>query len=142
MKKKELKPPSPLQKFRTQPGVTARESSPESVLVQEVEIAQMVGGRRHGGSGASMFSKSDGSSQRYQIEAKQTKHAQHTLKLEWLIKISREALGRSRVPFLSLRFLNTPKDVEKDWIVLPRSEFEDLYRKARGESPILNRWEE
>lgn len=84
-----------------------------------------------------MFSKSDGSSLRYQIEAKQTKHKQIALKLEWLEKISGEAYGRSRLPLLALRFLVAEMGCEKDWVVIPQSEFKKLYDLAKGDKEIL-----
>ena len=119
------------------------ESSPKTVFAQETEIAELVDGRRHNGSGASMYSKSDGSSARYQIEAKQTKHSSISIKLEWLIKITREAIAKVKIPLLSVRFLNIGfKDhgVESDWIMMPLSEFKHLYQLAKGEKIELERW--
>ena len=82
------------------------ESNHRTVFDQETQAASMVGGRRHAGSGSMDGLKSDASSDRYQIEAKQTKHEQIALKLEWLKKISYEAFGKAKVPFVHIRFLN------------------------------------
>lgn len=102
-------------------------SNHHTVFDQETQAASMVGGRRHAGSGSMDGLKSDASSDRYQIEAKQTKHAQIALKLEWLKKISYEAFGKAKVPFVHIRFLNCPPDIEKDWVVIPQSEFKKLF---------------
>lgn len=140
---KKKKNTSPLQAYRNI-ETHDTESTPETVFKQETEVAEAVDGRRHTGSGASMYSKSDGSSSRYQIEAKQTKHSSMSVKLEWIIKITREAVAKAKVPLLSVRFLNIGfKDngVESDWILMPLSEFKELYQLAKGEKAELTRWE-
>jgi len=141
---KKKKNTSPLQAYRNVERYD-EESTPKTVFAQETEVAEAVGGRRHTGSGASMYSKSDGSSSRYQIEAKQTKHSSMSIKLEWVIKITREAIARARVPLLSVRFLNIgfkENGVESDWILMPLSEFKELYELAKGDKPELPRWTE
>lgn len=127
--RKKTKKDDPLREFRSRnvskgPVV----STYQTTKSQEEEAAAMVGGHRHAGSGSFDTLKSDASSDRYQIEAKQTKHAQIALKLEWLSKISYEAYGKGKVPFLHVRFLNTEPSIEKDWVVIPQSEFKALFK--------------
>lgn len=102
------------------------EVTPETVLAHEHRAADVFGGKRHRGSGASPFMKSDASSERYQIECKQTEAASLVLKLDWLKKITCEAVGRGRIPALHVRFLRDMPGVDRDWILLPASEVERL----------------
>lgn len=119
--------PYALKKIRTLVVDGKAISDHGSVRQQEEQIADDIGGQRHLGSGAFANKKSDVSNERYQIEAKQTQNASLSLKQEWLIKISKEAMGKSKVPLMHLRFLNR-KDVicEDDWVVMPYREFKRL----------------
>lgn len=90
----------------------------------EHEISEALGGHAHIGSGRLTGWKSDGSSDLYQIECKQTEKKSISLKLEWLEKITAEALPSGRIPILALKFLNVDDPlVDKDWILCPVSEF-------------------
>ena len=141
MKAKRPKKDDPLRAIRMGSGGTFMESDHHTVFAHETDAASLVGGRRHRGSGALAGLKSDGSSERYQVEAKQTKHQQISLTLAWLTKISREALGAGRAPILHIRFLNTEPEVERDWMVVSAREFQALFDLARGSNPTLGRWE-
>jgi Holliday junction resolvase len=71
--------------------------------------------------------KSDGSTDKYQIECKQTAKDSLSVKSEWLEKISYEAYPNGRIPLVSLRFLNILDPlVSQDWIVIPATEFKRL----------------
>lgn len=98
------------------------------VSEQEEEGARIIGGRRHVGSGALSDLKSDASSAEWQQEAKSTKHKSFGLKLEILEKITREARVQDKKPMVFLRFTDIPDDmsVESDWVVIPKSVFEEL----------------
>lgn len=98
---------------------------------QEVEAAEMIGGRRHSGSGASDYRKSDASSSDLQLEAKQTVQRSMALQVSWLEKISREAGAERKAPMMHLRFLAAAPDTEKDWVVLPASVFKAMLAAAR-----------
>jgi len=104
------------------------EAGPESVLAHEERAAGLFGGKRHRGSGSSPFLKSDASSSRYQIECKQTENASLSLKLEWLKKITNEAIGCGKIPALHIHFLRDIGSVERDWVILPASEVERILR--------------
>lgn len=127
-KKKRNRKEDPLNQFIAlrQPN----QSSTGSVLNQENDAADLVGGRRHRGSGASSYSKSDASSADYQVECKQTSNKSMSLKLEWLSKISSEALSRGREPMLHIRFLEAPSDCSSDWVCVPA----DVWKRVNGES--------
>ena len=131
----------PLKQFRVTETIHDK-SSHESVFKHETEAASLVGGRRHRGSGAITGHRSDGSSERYQIEAKQTQHQSLSVSLGWLTKLSMEAVGKSKIPLLHVRFLNAPVDVDNDWIMVSQREFKTLFDIARGNDETLGRWAE
>lgn len=93
----------------------------KSVYEQEDYAAKIIGGERHVGSGAIRFLKSDASSDKWQVEAKQTSRKSITVSLEWLQKIQDEATTQQKHPMLMLRFVNIPEPftVHKDWAVIP-----------------------
>lgn len=131
MKKKKNKPLSPLGALRRLKSADER-STHATVLEHENDAAALIEGDRHRGSGASMYRKSDASSERYQLEAKQTEKKSLSLKAEWLIKITKEAIAQRKVPLLSIRFLNIREVlVDNDWVLLPASEFRELMEKAK-----------
>lgn len=139
---KKKKKDDPLRQFRISVPVGEIKSSHTTVFDQETEAANLVGGKRHRGSGAKTGLRSDGSSVRYQIEAKQTKHQSIALGTDWLLKLSREAIGKSKVPLLHVRFLNSPADLlDKDWILVPAQEFRTLFELAKGNDGNLGRWD-
>jgi Holliday junction resolvase len=93
----------------------------------EKEISESLGGYAHIGSGRLDGLKSDGSTDRYQIEAKQTAKQSISIKMEWLQKITDEALPCGRIPIVAIRFLNCDDLLtDRDWILVPASEFKDL----------------
>ena len=104
-----------------------------SVNEQEEKGARLIGGRRHVGSGSIEGLKSDASSSRWQLEAKQTSRKSISVSIEWLEKISREARTQDKHPILFFRFTNIPSDIamEQDWVVIPASAFERMDSKCR-----------
>lgn len=104
----------PLSSFRS----TRVQTMHEKVTRHEELAAQMVGGKRHAGSGASVHCKSDASSDVWQIECKQTEKASMSIKVEWLEKIQHEASMKQKWPMMSLRFQ------EEDWVMIPKWVFE------------------
>lgn len=109
-------------------GKSAHKAARRRVSEQEDDGAEMIGGRRHVGSGAIPGLKSDASSATWQQEAKQTKHKSFKLTQEVLEKISREARTQDKRPMVFLRFTDVPEDVmvESDWVIIPRSAFEEM----------------
>lgn len=106
------------------------ESNHRTVRKQEDHIAKEIGGKRHAFSGAKDGLKSDGSSERYQFEAKQTQHESLSLKQDWLEKITWEATGKGKVPILHVRFLQERQGVSSDWYIVPAHEFTKLIEKG------------
>jgi hypothetical protein len=106
--------------------------SSERVLLQENAAANLVGGKRHAGSGSIKTYKSDASSEFWRIECKQTEKDSMGLKVQWLEKITREALSTNKKPMMHLRFQNTAVDVAKDWILMPEWVFKALCEENCG----------
>lgn len=131
--RKAKKPEDPLAGMRRVKRPQPEHSDSDTVRAHEEGAADLFGGSRHRGSGASAFLKSDASSVRYQIECKQTANASVPIKLDWLRKISAEGLGCNRVPVVHVRFL---RDVvaycPRDWILMPADEVARLLEAARA----------
>jgi len=109
-------------------GQGAEKRARRRVDEQEEEGARIIGGRRHAGSGAISGLKSDASSAAWQQESKQTRNKSFGLSLEILEKISREARVQDKKPMVFLRFTDVPEHmaVEPDWVIVPKSAFEEM----------------
>lgn len=97
------------------------------VTRQEDAAAEMIGGRRHIGSGAIPGIKSDASSADWQVEAKMATHRKSiSISIDWLQKITHEAVMVGKHPMMYLTYQSIPSDVriEDTWVVIPRSVFE------------------
>jgi Holliday junction resolvase len=100
---------------------------------QEERIARRTGGKRVGGSGASMYSKGDvrdvtASDVEFLVECKQTIHASISVKWEWLRKITAEANAVQKEPMLTIEIKGGQKDplVDRDWVMVPARVFEQM----------------
>lgn len=91
---------------------------------QEQRTADLMGGRRQRGSGASVYARGDVKSDQFLIENKQTAAASLRITWEWLKKITAQALANDRLPalFFELR-CQSPRDltVESEWVAIPLS---------------------
>jgi hypothetical protein len=121
-RKKKIREPDPLDIFRRGSFSSA---SPEAVLDHEEHVARVIGGERHRGSGAHPFRKSDASSDDLQVEAKMTARKSLNIKIEWIRKITKEALARDRMPMMHVRFLENAHGFQ-DWVLIPEKLFVDL----------------
>jgi hypothetical protein len=97
-----------------------------AVTAQEEEVASMIGGRRHIGSGAVPGIKSDASSDHWQVEAKRTERKTFGLSIDLLSKITAEASVQDKTPMMYITFANIPHGVRMSdtWVVIPKSEYE------------------
>lgn len=105
----------------------------------ELDTAESAGGRRVGGSGSGE-EKSDVvvALSTYGVvptreECKATANRYITLKLDWLEKITQEAMATGRIPVLNIRFEGgyTHDLARKDWVVIERSYFDELRQQLR-----------
>ena len=105
----------------------------KKVNSQEEDAANMIGGRRHIGSGSIPGIKSDASGDTWQVEAKMAvKRKSISLSVDRLSKITYEASVSGKKPMMYLTYENIPNDVrmEDTWVVIPRSEFERMQSRT------------
>lgn len=94
----------------------------------EERLAKNLGARLTPASGAVQGFKSDMILNEYRIEAKSTQTATMSIKLEWLVKITEEALNSNKIPALTVSYV-TPAGKPKrfgDWVMIPLSHYEEL----------------
>lgn len=92
---------------------------------QEEQVASSLGGRRQPGSGAFIGLKGDVKSDVLLIECKRTDKKSMSVKGEWLVKITKEAVEADRYPALYLTIDGV--NPSQEWIMLPASVFEQLF---------------
>lgn len=115
----------PLAEYRKLRKPQSNDSTRLTVLKQENEAGSLVGGKRHRGSGASPWKKSDASGKQFQVECKQTGADSLRVTTEWLKKISQEAIACGKEPALHVRFLKA----QEDWVMIPSHVFKRLIQE-------------
>ena len=61
------------------------------------------------------------------MESKTTTKKSFSIKMDWLIKISRESMGIGKTPALVFSFENLDVlGVDRDWIAIPLSKFQEF----------------
>ena len=80
------------------------------------------------GSGAMDGAKSDFTTANFRVESKATQAKSMSIKLDWLQKISQEALERSQVPAIAIQFVDAQGDPRKDgvFIAIPEWALQEL----------------
>ena len=94
----------------------------------EKRLTKDLGGRGRPASGALEGAKGDIDLGPVLLEAKSTTNASMALKLDWLLKISREARSEGKTPALSVSFVQpdgTPV-MDGDWVLIPMHKFRQL----------------
>lgn len=94
----------------------------------EERLAKQLGARLTPASGAVQGFKSDMLLNDYRIEAKSTQTATMSIKLEWLVKITEEALNSNKIPVLTVSYV-TPAGKPRrfgDWVMIPMTHYEEL----------------
>lgn len=94
----------------------------------EKRLAYHIGARLTPASGAVEGFKSDMYTPDYRIEAKSTQSVSMTLKLEWLVKITEEALNSKQVPALTVSFTDSMGKPRRfgDWVMIPLNHYEEI----------------
>ena len=87
------------------------------------------------GSGSIGGYKGDFGSDAYLFESKATVNESISIKLEWLRKISCEAIDTNREPVLCVQFVNTlgHPAVDGNWILIPERVFRELVMEGEYE---------
>ncbi|HEY0817230.1 MAG TPA: hypothetical protein VGD46_00530 [Rhizobacter sp.] len=94
----------------------------------ERKASTRLGARLTPASGAIASAKGDFAAGDFLCENKSTTNASLSLKLDWLQKISREALPKGKTPALALQFVNADGTPEKagSWVMIPEHLFKEL----------------
>ena len=99
---------------------------------QEDRLAKKLGGRRQKASGACPLNRGDVRLPELLAEAKRTDKKSISIKIDYLEKITREAVQYDSVPAVAIEFTNTPPMVDRDWVMVPSSflaELLEVYRE-------------
>lgn len=121
------------------PRARPSKSSHQSVSQHEDDIAEAIGGYAVGTRGPRQVDearkigqkRSDARSELYEVECKQTSKKSLSIKVEWLLDISRIAFGNGRSPLLSFRFLGVHRDMDQDWVMMPLREFKKMISNSK-----------
>lgn len=106
--------------------------------LSEKRVAQKLGARLQPASGALKGAKSDaklkGLNYKFRIECKSTVNFTIPLQLDWLTKISDEAMSDASIPMVTLSFV-TPEGKPRsnknaEWVMIPAVFFAELKEKA------------
>lgn len=107
---------------------------------QETRVAKKMGGKVQSGSGAVAHRRGDVTVKEMLIECKRTDRAGISLRRDWIEKITKEATSINKIPAVSLEFGIKEEDkkrvsfpIEKDWMAVPMSFFEELIALYRDE---------
>lgn len=99
-------------------------------IASEKKTAKRLSGKLKPGSGAMEGAKGDMSVDGYLIENKSTIKESMTLKLDWLHKISNEALQTNQTPALAIQFVTGNGDAKPfgKWVAIPERDFQEYLR--------------
>lgn len=99
----------------------------------EARLAKEFGGRERPASGAMVGAKGDIDLGDFLLEAKSTVNASLSVKLDWLIKISKEAMMEGKTPALSVSFVDDDGKAVKDgaWVLIPAYKFHELSESSK-----------
>ncbi len=94
----------------------------------EKRIIRDLGGRGRPASGAMEGAKGDIDLGKTLMEAKSTTNASIVLKLDWLAKITHEALGEGKTPALAVSFIQPDGAPMRngEWVLIPMHRFKEL----------------
>lgn len=94
----------------------------------EKKTAKRLGGKLTPASGAS-HEKADFNLEEFKVENKSTIYGSMSIKKEWLIKVSDEALAMGMYPALAIQFVDgdgRPVDRYSKWVMIPEVVFAGL----------------
>ena len=98
--------------------------------ISEKKVSKSLGARLTPNSGAMNSAKGDASLGSYLLEMKSTNMQSIALKLEWLNKISKEALDQNKIPGVVISFVdgqgNPVSKFNSEWVCIPKSVFQEV----------------
>lgn len=102
----------------------------------EKRVAKKAGARLNANSGAMASLKGDATltkgELKFLMECKSTVHDSMPVQLDWLVKISGEAIQKGKQPALTVSFVQADGTAKPggDWVMLKLSDFEELLERA------------
>ena len=97
----------------------------------EKDVEKRSGGRCTPGSGNKPGIPGDVDDPIFRRECKATKGGGTQIQAEWIKKISAEALAVNKIPLIELRFEGQSEPAQKDWVMLPSIDFQELLEKIK-----------
>lgn len=107
-------------------------SKSEVSKIQELRIAEDVGGRRNPASGGIPGFKGDVETRKFLVEAKTTDRKRFCLTEKMLAKIDSEALNYGKIPALVIEFPTFRFGVTRSWALVPYPVFAKIVRILDG----------
>lgn len=101
-------------------------------IKQEERVAFKLGGYRQPGSGAVAGKRGDVRAVELLAECKRTDKKSISIKIDYLKKITEEAVQYDKIPALSIEIDNPPKFVSRDWVLLPAGFVQELLEAYRS----------
>lgn len=101
-------------------------------MKQEDRVADALGGYRQKASGALPGNRGDVKGVELLGECKRTDKKSISITIQYLEKITHEAVAYDRIPAVAIEFGNTPKLVSKDWVMVPSDFMQELLEAYRG----------
>lgn len=107
-------------------GNLKNDSIKEASKKNERKTAKKLGGNVTPGSGAFEGHKGDIKLDDFLLEQKETSNKSIQILIEHLLKITREANSTNKTGCMVYKFLETPPNMEKEWVLIPLSSFKEL----------------
>lgn len=107
-------------------GQLRNDSVKERSKKNERKTASKLGGQTTPGSGAFEGHKGDIKLTDFLLEMKETENKSISILIEHLLKITKEANATNKDGGMVYKFINTPPNMEKEWVLLPLSKFKEL----------------
>lgn len=97
-------------------------------VLAEAQLVGRIGGRQVPGGGTIGAAKGDVEAGPFLIESKATVHLSASVRLDWLAKITGQAMHKGRVPALAIQFTDHKGHLKKGggWVMIREAEFKDL----------------
>lgn len=96
----------------------------------EKKTAEDFGGKLVPGSGAGVI-KGDVHTKELYLECKTTSKTQYTLTATTLEVLTRNADLEDKIPVLVLQLADETKGQNREWVILPSPEFQELYERSK-----------
>lgn len=98
---------------------------------REKDLAKQFKGFRQPNSGSLITFKGDIKTEQFLFDSKHTKNKSHSITLEMLEKITKEARAQRKDPGLIISFEKVPYSISDQWVQIPAQVFLDLVHNQK-----------